>query len=162
MQMATIEFARNVAGLKTANTTEVDDDTPHPVIHIMPDQEKKLLNREYGATMRLGGCDCVITRGTKTEKAYLNSGVVKKTGPAKINERHRHRYEFNNGYRDKLVEAGLVIAGTTPDGKLVEIIELKDHPFFVGTQFHPEFQSRPFSPHPLFNGFMQAVVKLKK
>lgn len=162
MQMATIEFARHVAGLKNANTTEVDDDTPHPVIHIMPDQEKKLLNREYGATMRLGGWDCVIARGTKTEQAYAEAGRIKKSGIAKINERHRHRFEFNNEYRDKLVQAGLIIAGTTPDGKLVEIIELKDHPYFVGSQFHPEFQSRPLSPHPLFAGFMKAVVKLKK
>ncbi|OGG07082.1 CTP synthase [Candidatus Gottesmanbacteria bacterium RIFCSPHIGHO2_01_FULL_42_12] len=162
MQMATIEFARNVAKLKGANTTEVDDDNPHPVIHIMPDQEKKLLNRDYGASMRLGGWDCVIARGTKTEKAYLEAGLIKKTGKAKINERHRHRFEFNNAYREKLVKAGLVIAGTTPDGKLVEIIELKDHPYFAGSQFHPEFQSRPLAPHPLFNGFMKAVVKLKK
>jgi len=162
MQMATIEFARDVAGLKKANTTEVDDNGPHPVIHIMPDQEKKLLNREYGATMRLGGWDCVITRGTKTEKAYLEAGLIKKTGKAKINERHRHRFEFNNQYREKLTKAGLIISGTTPDGKLVEIIELKDHPYFVGSQFHPEFQSRPLSPHPLFVGFIKAVVKLRK
>jgi CTP synthase len=162
MQMATIEFARHVAGLKTANTTEVDDDTPHPVIHIMPDQEKKMLNREYGASMRLGGWDCVITRGTITEKAYLEAGLIAKSGKAKINERHRHRYEFNNAYREQLEKVGLVVSGTTPDGKLVEIIELKNHPFFVGSQFHPEFQSRPLSPHPLFAGFMKAVVKLKK
>jgi CTP synthase len=161
MQMATIEFARNVAHLKSANTTEVDDDTPHPVIHIMPDQEKKLLNREYGATMRLGGWDCVLARGTKTEKAYLEAKLIKKTGRAKINERHRHRFEFNNKYREQLVKAGLVIAGTTPDGKLVEIIELKDHPYFVGSQFHPEFQSRPLSPHPLFVGFIKAILKQK-
>lgn len=162
MQMATIEFARNVAKLKGANTTEVDDDNPHPVIHIMPDQEKKLLVRDYGASMRLGGWDCVITRGTKTEAAYLSSDLIKKTGRALINERHRHRYEFNNAYRERLVKAGLVISGATPDGKLVEIIELKDHPYFVGSQFHPEFQSRPLSPHPLFNGFMKAVVRGKK
>jgi CTP synthase len=162
MQMATIEFARNVAKLKNANTTEVDDDNPHPVIHIMPEQEKNLLNREYGATMRLGAWDCVIQRGTATEKAYLQGGWIKRQGTAKISERHRHRYEFNNEYREKLEEAGLVISGTTPDGKLVEIVELKDHPFFVGSQFHPEFKSRPFSPHPLFNGFVQAVIKLKK
>jgi CTP synthase len=162
MQMATIEFARNVAGLKMANTTEVDNDNPHPVIHIMPDQEKKLLNREYGATMRLGGWDCVVTRGTVTEKCYLESKIIGKAGKAKINERHRHRYEFNNAYREQLENAGLVISGTTPDGKLVEIVELKNHPFFVGSQFHPEFQSRPLSPHPLFAGFMKAVVRLKK
>jgi len=162
MQMATIEFARNVAGLKGANTTEVDDDNLHPVIHIMPDQEKKLLNREYGATMRLGGWDCIIARGTMAEKSYMEAKWINKSGKAKISERHRHRFEFNNAYRDKLVKAGLVVSGTTPDGKLVEIIELKNHPFFVGTQFHPEFQSRPMSPHPLFTGFMKAVVKLKK
>lgn len=161
MQMATIEFARNVAGLKGANTTEVDDDNPHPVIHIMPEQEKKLLNREYGATMRLGGWDCVIARHTKTESVYLAAGLIKKAGLAKINERHRHRYEFNNAYRQQLENAGLVVSGTTPDHKLVEIIELKNHPFFVGSQFHPEFQSRPLLPHPLFNGFMKAVVKAK-
>ncbi len=162
MQMATIEFSRNVAGLKSANTTEVDDDTPHPVIHIMPDQEKKMLNREYGASMRLGGWDCVIARNTKTEKAYLDAGLIKKSGIAKISERHRHRFEFNNAYREQLVKAGLVISGTTPDGKLVEIVELKDHPYFVGSQFHPEFQSRPLSPHPLFDGFVKAAVKIKK
>lgn len=162
MQMATIEFARNVAGLKGANTTEVDDENPHPVIHIMPDQEKKLLKREYGATMRLGGWDCVIARGTITEKYYTEAGLIKKTGQAKINERHRHRYEFNNQYREKLQKAGLVISGTSPDGKLVEIIEIKNHPFFVGSQFHPEFQSRPLAPHPLFYGFLKAVVKINK
>lgn len=162
MQMATIEFARNVAKLKNANTTEVDENSPYPVIHIMPDQAKKMLNREYGASMRLGGWDCVLTRKTLTEKCYLECGVIKKTGKPKINERHRHRYEFNNEYREQLENAGLVVSGTTPDGQLVEIIELKDHPFFIGSQFHPEFQSRPLAPHPLFYGFMKAVVKLKK
>lgn len=159
MQMATIEFARHVARLKNANTTEVDDDTTHPIIHIMPDQEKKLLNREYGATMRLGAWECVLARGTKTEKAYLEAGWIKKTGVPKISERHRHRYEFNNEYRQRLEKAGLVFSGTTPDGKLVEIIELADHPFFVGTQFHPEFKSHPLAPHPLFSSFIKAVVK---
>lgn len=162
MQMATIEFARNVAKLKQANTTEIDDDTPHPVIHIMPDQEKKLLNREYGATMRLGAWDCTIIRGTKTEKAYMESGWIKKTGTPSVSERHRHRYEFNNQYREQLEKAGLVIAGTSPDGALVEIIELQDHPFFVGTQFHPEFKSHPFNPHPLFNAFIKTVKKMHK
>ncbi len=161
MQMATIEFARHAAKLRNANTTEVDDDNPHPVIHIMPDQEKKLLKREYGATMRLGAWDCVIKRGTKTETAYLKSGWIKARGPAKISERHRHRFELNNAYRARLEKAGLIISGTTPDGKLVEIIELKDHPFFVGSQFHPEFKSHPLNPHPLFSGFIQAVIKKK-
>lgn len=159
MQMATIEFARNVAGLTAANTTEVDPRTPDPVIHIMPDQEKKLLNREYGASMRLGAWDCVIRRGTHAEKAYVHTKHVKPKGVAKISERHRHRYEFNNMYREKLEEAGLVISGTSPDGNLVEIVEIQDHPFFVGSQFHPEFQSRPLSPHPLFLGFMKAAIR---
>lgn len=162
MQLATIEFARHVAKLRTAHTTEVEQEAKHPVIHIMPDQEKLLLNREYGATMRLGAWDCVITPETKTAKAYYRGGWTKKTGKLKISEHHRHRYEFNNAYREKLEGAGLVISGTTPDGKLVEIIELKDHPFFVGTQFHPEFKSRPFSPHPLFTEFIRTVKNLQK
>ncbi len=161
MQLATIEFARNVCRLRTAHTTEVDSKARHPVIHIMPEQEKLLLNREYGATMRLGAWDCTITRGTKTEKAYLKAGWIKAKGSSKISERHRHRYEFNNEYREKLETAGLVIAGTTPDGNLVEIIELKDHPFFIGTQFHPEFKSRPLAPHPLFSEFIRVITKKK-
>ncbi len=162
MQMATIEFARNVAKLRRANTTEVDEKTPHPVIHIMPDQEKKMLNKDYGASMRLGAWDCIVKRGTTTDKAYIAGKWLNKTGSAKISERHRHRYEFNNTYKSKLEKAGLVISGTSVDGKLVEIIELKDHPFFVASQFHPEFKSRPFAPHPLFNGFIQAAQKTKK
>ena len=153
MQMATIEFARNVARLKGANTTEVEEGVKHPVIHIMPDQEKKLLLKDYGASMRLGSWDCVLKKGTKVEALY---------GMRKIAERHRHRYEFNNVYRAQLEKAGLVISGTSPDGKLVEIVELPDHPFFVGTQFHPEFKSRPLRPHPLFKGFIAATVKRSK
>ncbi len=162
MQLATIEFARNVAKIRNANTTEVDEKTKHAVIHIMPEQEKLLLNKEYGATMRLGAWDCSIKRGTHTEKAYIQGKWINKTGSTKISERHRHRYEFNNEYRERLEEAGLVIAGTTPDGQLVEIIELADHPYFVASQFHPEFKSRPLAPHPLFLGFMQSIVKLNK
>ncbi len=162
MQMASIEFARHVAELKGANTTEVDDNGPYPVIHIMPDQEKKMLNREYGASMRLGAWDCIVARGTMAEKCYLEGKWIQKIGKAKISERHRHRFEFNNEYREKLEQSGLVISGTSPDGKLVEIVEIKDHPFFVATQFHPEFLSRPLSPHPLFSGFIKAVNKLKK
>lgn len=165
MQLATIEFARNVAKIRNAHSTEVEANVKHPVIHIMPDQEKMLLKREYGATMRLGAWDCVLTPGTKTEKAYQRGGWIKASGRGKnsttISERHRHRYEFNNEYRERLEEAGLIISGTTPDGQLVEIIELSDHPFFVGTQFHPEFKSRPFSPHPLFVEFIRAIVKQK-
>lgn len=163
MQLATIEFARSVAKIRNAHTTEVDEKVKHAVIHIMPEQEKMLLNREYGATMRLGAWDCVLTAGTKTEKAYAKAGWIKPGTRGKssntISERHRHRYEFNNEYRERLEEAGLTISGTTPDGELVEIIELKDHPFFIATQFHPEFKSRPFSPHPLFVEFIKASAK---
>ncbi len=152
MQLATVEFARNVLGYKDANTTEIDPDTAHPVIHIMPDQEKKLLERNYGATMRLGAWDCVLSEG---------SGVRKLYGKKDISERHRHRYEFNNDYRQEIEKNGMQIVGTSPDGKLVEVIELKDHPFFVGTQFHPELKSRPLDPHPLFIGFIEAASKIK-
>lgn len=150
MQMATIEFARNVLKLKNANTAEVDDNTPHPVIHIMPEQERKLLKRDYGASMRLGAWDCVLKPGSIAEKAY---------GTRKISERHRHRYEFNNKYRKQFEAAGMVFSGTSPDGRLVEIIELADHPFFVGVQFHPEFKSRPLNPGPLFREFVKASIK---
>lgn len=159
MQMATIEFARNVAKLKNANTTEIDEAVAHPIIHIMPDQEKKLLNKEYGATMRLGAWECLVVKGSRAQKAYQEGKWISKTGKQIISERHRHRYEFNNSYRQQLEKAGLTISGTTPDGKLVEIIELKDHPFFIATQFHPEFLSRPLAPHPLFVAFIKAVKK---
>ncbi|MBU6447562.1 CTP synthase [Patescibacteria group bacterium] len=152
MQMATIEFARNVAKLKNANTTEVDDGSPHPVIHIMPDQEKKLLRRDYGASMRLGAWECVLKKGSQAESLY---------GERKISERHRHRYEVNNKYRPILEKHGLVFSGNSPDGKLAEIIELPGHPFFMGSQFHPEYKSRPMKPHPLFNGFLKAAIKKK-
>ncbi len=154
MQLATIEFARHVAGLKTANTTEISSKTSHPVIHIMPEQEKKLLDNDYGNSMRLGAYPCVLKDGTLSAKAY---------GKGDISERHRHRYEFNNDYREKLAEKGLVIAGTSPDGHLVEIVELPadKHPFFVGVQFHPEFKSRPQKPHPLFKEFVRVAIKAK-
>lgn len=149
MQMATIEYARDVAKLRNANTLEVDNKSKYPVINIMPDQEKKLLARDYGATMRLGAWDCVLKKGSQVEKLY---------GARKISERHRHRYEVNNKFRPQLEKAGLVFSGTTPDGKLAEIIELPGHPFFMGSQFHPEYKSRPLRPHPLFLGFLKAVV----
>ena len=132
---------------------EVDDETPHPVINIMPDQEKKLLKKEYGATMRLGAWPCVLKPGSRAEKAY---------GTRKISERHRHRYEFNNRYRKQFEAKGFVFSGTSPDGHLVEIIEITDHPFFVGTQFHPEFKSRPLNPGPLFRDFIKVAIKSKK
>ncbi len=151
MQLAVVEYARNVLQMEGADTTEINPDTKFPVIHIRPDQQKKLLAREYGATMRLGAWDCKLKVGTKVRELY---------GKEEISERHRHRYEFNNSYLDQFMKKGLVVAGTTPDGKLVEIIELKDHPFFVGTQFHPELKSRPLSPHPLFVGFVKAASEI--
>jgi CTP synthase len=150
MQMATIEFARNVLKMRNASTTEVDNDTKFPVINVMPEQEKKLLKKEYGASMRLGAWTCVLKPGTKAFEAY---------GSKKISERHRHRYEFNNKYRKQFEAAGMIFSGTSSDGLLVEIIELADHPFFVGVQFHPEFKSRPLNPGPLFREFIKASVK---
>src|SRR5258708_24781572 len=144
MQMAVIEYARKFLKLKGANSTEVDEKTKFPVIHVMPEQPKKLLEKDYGGTMRLGAWDCVLTEGSLTKKLY---------GKAKISERHRHRFEFNNSFFKDFQKNGLLISGTSPDGKLVEIMELKNHPFFIGTQFHPELKSRPLAPHPLFMGF---------
>ena len=149
MQLATVEFARHVARLKGANTTEVDAKTPHPVIHIMLEQEGLVIAKKYGGTMRLGAYPCVLNPKSASRRAY---------GKKAISERHRHRYEFNNDYRERLEKAGLMMAGTSPDGKLVEIIELPNHPFFIGTQFHPEFKSRPLSPHPLFREFIKAAI----
>jgi CTP synthase len=146
MQIATIEFARNVAGLEDANAVEVNEDTPHPVIDLMPEQRGL---ESKGANMRLGAYPCVLKEGTKAYAAY---------GTMEISERHRHRYEFNPEYRERLEKAGLVMSGTSPDGRLVEIIEIPDHPWFVATQFHPEFKSRPFEPHPLFHDFIGATV----
>lgn len=151
MQLATIEFARNVAKIKDAHTTEVDAKTVAPVVHVMPEQAKRMLKKEYGGTMRLGSWDCTLQKGTISRTAY---------GKDKISERHRHRYEFNNEYRETLEKKGLIVAGTTPDGQLVEIIELKNHPFFVGVQFHPEFQSSPLKPHPLFVAFVKVAAHL--
>lgn len=153
MQLATIEFARNVAGIKSATTTEVTEKAKDPVIHIMPDQADKLAQKQYGNTMRLGAYPCVLDKDSISFKAY---------GSKKISERHRHRFEFNNAYRGKLTKKGLRLAGLSPDGKLVEIIELPKHPFFVGTQFHPEFKSRPLSPHPLFQEFISVAKKISK
>jgi len=152
MQLAAIEFVRNVCGKKDAHTEEIDPETKNPVIHIMPDQAEKLAKKQYGNTMRLGAYPCKLKKNSMSAELY---------GKSKIPERHRHRYEFNNKYRDLVEKNGLVIAGTSPDNKLVEIIELpKDvHPFFVGVQFHPEFKSRPLNPHPLFVGLIKAAVE---
>ena len=150
MQIATIEFARHVAGIKDATSAEFDPKSKNHVIHIMPDQEKKMLEHDYGATMRLGSWPCKLDKNSISYKAY---------GVEKIDERHRHRYEFNNQYKETLEKAGLKIAGITPDGILVEIIEIPNHPWFVGVQFHPEFKSRPLRPHPLFREFVRACIK---
>lgn len=158
MQLATIEFARHVVGLKDANTTEIDKKTPHPVIHIMPEQQKKLLQNNYGGTMRLGAYPCVLKPNTASSKAYATNYSLRTTNSL-IYERHRHRYEFNNAYRQQLEKAGLVISGTSPDDIIVEIVELKNHPFFVGVQFHPEFLSRPNRPHPLFREFVATALR---
>ena len=153
MQLATIEFARNVCGIKDADTTEINPDTKNPIIHLMPEQLKHLARKLYGATMRLGAYPAVLAKDSLVAKAY---------GTRKISERHRHRYEFNNDYRARLEKKGLRFSGTSPDGQLVEIIELPSHPFFVGTQFHPEFKSRPLQPHPLFLEFVRAAIKRRK
>jgi CTP synthase len=149
MQCAVIEYARHMAGLEGANSTEFDEKTAYPVIHIMPEQEGK----EKGGTMRLGAYPCVLMPNSLAYQAYRS---------AKIAERHRHRYEFNNTYRDILIRAGLVISGLYPQKDLVEIIELKEHPWFLATQFHPEFKSRPTAPHPLFTSFIGAAAKQAK
>jgi len=149
MQCAVIEFARNVAGLSEANSSEFDAHTPHPVIDLLPEQRSI---KEMGGTMRLGAFPCQLEEGSLAHKAY---------GQTDIAERHRHRYEFNNSYREILVSKGLVVSGRSPNGQLVEIIELRDHPWFVATQFHPEFQSRFHAPHPLFTSFIGAALQKK-
>lgn len=159
MQLACVEFARSVCGLKNANTQEANSKTPHPVIHIMPDQEKYLLKHQYGGTMRLGAWPCKLKKGTRIYEIYKNSPNPRIKNLDIIYERHRHRYEFNNRYRKIFEENGMIISGTSPDGKLVESIELRNHPFFIGTQFHPEFKSRALSPHPLFLAFIDACAR---
>ena len=174
MQMATIEFARNVLGMRGANSTEVNEKTKYPIIHIMASQQKYLEKRQYGGTIRLGAWPCKIKKDTLLYKSYkkfgnglsnpwykinfLTNGKYKPKKANLIFERHRHRFEFNNKYRKKFEGNGFVISGTSPDGNLVEAIELKNHPFFVGTQFHPEYLSRPLTPHPIFVSFIEAVA----
>ena len=147
MQLAVIEFARHVCGLDKANSTEIDEATPHPVVDLMPDQRGVT---DKGATMRLGTYPCVLAEGTRSRDAYGASDIV---------ERHRHRWEVNNNYRDTLTRKGLVLSGLSPDGRLVEMIELPTHPYFVACQFHPEFKSRPLDPHPLFVTFIKAAAE---
>ena len=154
MQWLTVEYARNVAGLTGANTAEVNKDAPHVVIDVMQDQVEKLTKADYGGTMRLGSYACLLQKGSVAGEAY---------GVEKISERHRHRYEVNPEYIEKLEAVGLVFSGRSPSGKLMEIAELPKtiHPFFLGTQFHPEFLSRPLSPHPLFVAFLKAASERK-
>jgi CTP synthase len=161
MQCAVIEAARNLAQLKNANSSEFDQNTPHPVIYLIEQWydyrknaiQKRDITSDKGGSMRLGAYPCRIEKGTFAYHAY---------GLEDISERHRHRYEFNNKYKDALKAAGLVISGVSPDGELVEIVELKDHPWFLGCQFHPEFKSRPRKPHPLFTSFIGAALQYKK
>ena len=150
MQMAVVEFARNVLGIKDANSEEFDEICENPVIHIMYDQKDVT---KKGGTMRLGAYPCKIKKNSLAEKIYKSD---------EISERHRHRFEYNNDYRDRMEEAGLEVSGTSPDGRLVEIVEIKEHPYFIACQFHPEFKSRPERPAPLFNGLVKAIIEEKK
>jgi CTP synthase len=146
MQMAAVEFSRNVCGLDQACSAEFKADCGEPVIHLM--EEQKSVSKK-GGTMRLGACPCTVTKDTKAFEAY---------NEAEISERHRHRYEFNNAYREMLTSKGLVLSGINQQKDLVEIIELPDHPWFLGCQFHPEFKSKPLVPHPLFRAFIGAAL----
>lgn len=148
MQIAVIEYARHVCGLAGAHSSEFDEDSPHPVIDLMPDQKGVT---QKGGTMRLGAYPCITREGTLLRRLY---------GQERISERHRHRYEFNNAYRDILTRNGMEICGTSPDDRLVEAVELPDHRFFIGVQYHPEFKSRPNKPHPLFLGLVKAAQKI--
>jgi CTP synthase len=158
MQIAVIEFARNLAGLENANSTEFDMSTPHPVIYLMEEWfddksgtvQRRDVHSDKGGTMRLGAYPCKLNEGSVAYRAY---------GLESISERHRHRYEFNNEYMAPLKEAGLKISGMAPSGELVEIVEIEDHPWYLGCQFHPEFKSRPMTPHPLFRSFIAAALK---
>lgn len=150
MQLASIEFARNVLKLEGAHTVECKPDSQYLVINVNPTQAVNIRENRYGGTMRLGEYKCILKKNTKVQKLYKLD---------EVSERHRHRYEFNNEFRLKMEEAGMEVVGINPESNLVEIIELKNHPYFVGTQFHPEFKSRPLNPHPLFVGLIRAAIK---
>ncbi len=150
MHVAVIEFARNVLNLSGADTTEINERTPHPVIHLMEEQ-KRVMN--LGGTMRLGAFPCNLARGSKIRKMYGSDQII---------ERHRHRFEFNNDYREMFAKAGMALSGISPNGLLVETVEIPGHPWFTGVQFHPEFKSRPVEPHPLFKGFIGAALERKE
>ena len=146
MQLAIVEYARNVAGYPDAHSIELDPETKHPVISLMPDQNGV---EDIGGTLRLGSYPCVLAEDSLACRLY---------GTNRIEERHRHRYEVNNAYRDALTSHGMKLSGLSPDGRIVEMIELENHPFFIATQAHPEFKSRPNRPHPLFRGLIQAAA----
>jgi CTP synthase len=160
MQMAVAEYACNVAEMKQAHSTEFDQNTPFPVIYLMTEWfdyksqtlQKRDVTSDKGGTMRLGAYPCVLKENTAAFRAYKQK---------EISERHRHRYEFNNDFKERLEQAGLVVSGMSPDGQLVEIVEVADHPWFLGCQFHPEFKSRPMDPHPLFVSFIRAALDRK-
>ena len=161
MQLAVVEYARNVLGLGKANTIEVDPKTPDPVIHLIPSQKEKMVRRAYGGTMRLGRWDCRVKEATIADRSYVRERAYDKPEMRIVGERHRHRYEFNDHYGKRLEEAGLVLAGRSTVENLVEIIELPQdvHPFFLGTQYHPEYRSRPLKPHPIFLSYLEACLK---
>lgn len=146
MQLATVEYARNVLNLEGAHSTELDPSTPHSIIDLLPEQKDV---EDLGGTLRLGLYPCKLTPGSKAQEAY---------GEELVYERHRHRYEFNNEFREQFEAAGFMFSGTSPNGRLIEIVELPEHPFFVASQFHPEFVSRPQRPQPLFREFIKASV----
>jgi CTP synthase len=158
MQMAVVEYARHLAGMPEAHSTEFAGGTPHPVIYLMKEWfdyksqsvQKRDVTSDKGGTMRLGAYPCVLEAKSVAYRSYMKK---------EISERHRHRYEFNNVYKEKLETAGLSISGVSPDGELVEIVEIADHPWFLGCQFHPEFKSRPMNPHPLFASFIKAALE---
>jgi CTP synthase len=158
MQLAVVEFARNVAGIADANTIEADSETPAPIIYLMTEwydfrtgkTETRDVNSDMGGTLRLGAYPCTLEENTLAGTAY---------GEKEISERHRHRYEFNNDFREPLGKVGMIVSGASPDGSLVEIVELTDHPWFLGCQFHPEFKSKPMRPHPLFRDFIRAALE---
>ena len=147
MQLTIVEYARNVLGYHDAHSIEMNPNTMHPVIALMPDQDGI---EDIGGTLRLGSYPCILDKDTKAYELY---------GDETIHERHRHRYEVNNDYREVLRQAGMTLSGISPDGRIVEMIELKEHPFFLATQAHPELKSRPNRPHPLFRGFVAAALE---
>jgi CTP synthase len=150
MQVAIIEYARHVIGYNDAHSVELDPNTTHPVIALMPDQNGV---EDIGGTLRLGSYPCILDKTSKAFTEYQTSEIA---------ERHRHRYEVNNDYRNILVENGMKLCGTSPDGRIVEMIEIPDHPWFIATQAHPELKSRPNRPHPLFHGFIAAATKITR